>query len=135
MDTILISNLAIFMPMISIMYILYNKGYATTDCMISLLFYSKFKNIKYSLGANFAYARGFTRRVVKFDKSKQYNFNLEYLVNEGNLVIEILDKYKNIIGTLNKENTNLSLLVNEKEKYYIKARFFKCSGSYCLNWT
>lgn len=101
---------------------------------MSLLFYPKLRNIKYSWGANFAYARGFTRRVVKFDESKEYKFNLEYLVDEGNLIIEILDKHKNIIATLNKENTNLSILVNKKERYYIKTRFLKCSGSYYLTW-
>lgn len=124
----------IFIFVFSIIYFLYNKGYATIDVMIALLFYSNFKNIKYCSSATFAYARGFTRRVVKFDEDREYNFNLKYLVNDGNLIIEILDKHKNIIATLDKENTNLSILVNKKERYYIKTRFLKCSGSYNLTW-
>ena len=117
-----------------VIYFLYNRGYVTISFGVFLLFIGNFRNIKYCDKASFSYAYGFNRRVIKFNENKEYKFDLEYLISEGNLIIEILDKHKNIIAKLDKEHTSLNILVSAKQRYYIKARFLKCSGSYSLTW-
>ena len=117
-----------------ILYVLYNNGIAAFSTKAAILFYEKFSLSNDNHYAKFKFCTGFTRRVLKFEQNRIYDFYLENNLSRGDVCVEILDSKKNVLFTLDSLNPSRSQYMLADTKYFFKVNFKKASGYYRFSW-
>ncbi|MDY2987542.1 MAG: hypothetical protein SOR77_07910 [Peptoniphilus sp.] len=117
-----------------ILYVLYNNGIVSLSTKVALLFYEKFSLSNNNHHAKFKFCTGFTRRVLKFEQNRIYDFYLENNLSKGAVCVEILDSEKNVLFTLDSLNPSRSQYMLADTKYFFKVNFKKASGYYKFSW-
>ena len=109
-------------------YAAYFFGYLTFTSHASVLYVG---NIKC---ARFLKCNGIFKRIIRLDGCQTYYFQLVQSLTDGEISVEILDKRKESVLTLNEQNTCENLYSAKKSRYCLIVRIKKASGNYELNW-
>ena len=84
--------------------------------------------------ASFVACNGYTRRVVRFEKSGNVRFTFQPELSAGSVIVEVLDEKKQILRCLSSAEPVAELQVERKKTYYLVIRFRSATGSYRLDW-
>lgn len=118
-----------------LIYVLYINGYLVTQAKSALVYRSSFRNSRKRDSASFTLCSGFTKRVIRFPESRSYWFTLNSGVSKGSLSIEIQNKERQSLLTLDGKNNSGRLSVDRKSRYFLVVRFDRADGHYELNWS
>lgn len=135
MENILIA-VAIFAIGGGLGYLLYINGFLAANAK-SALFYigsAPFGKTKNCIGAKFSSCSGVTRRVVYLQEGKQYRFIFSSSITEGTVYVEIQDKRRETVLTLNNNAPRAVLSAEAQKRYYIVTKFVGAGGEYELCW-
>ena len=116
-----------------IYYLLYNNGYMISGSKSAKAFVGKNRGTN-AFWTQFVDCSGELKKVAKFRRSKEYKFRLDAGLNYGTVAIEILDKEKNVLLCLTPEQSEASIEVDKKKRYYMVYKFEAATGAYELTW-
>lgn len=116
-----------------IFYVLYINGYLVFGSKRAKVFVGKNRGTN-AYWIQFVECSGKLKRIVKFRKSKEYQFFLNANVAEGTVKIEIWNKEKEVVLSLTPEQPEGSLVADKKNRYYMVYQFESASGAYELTW-
>ena len=116
-----------------IFYVLYINGYMVLGKKTAKIFVGKNRGTN-AYWSQFASCNGTLKRVARFRDSKEYKFHLDAGLAEGTVLVELLDKDKNVIMSLSPENPDAAFSVDKKNRYYMVYKFEHATGSYELTW-
>lgn len=119
--------------MLVILYVLYDYGYMGTNSKAAVVFQGSLPK-KSSWKASFVKCKGKLKRVIRFDTSKKYNFKLDVELENGDVIIEIIDINKEVVLVLDKNNNSGSVDVGDNRKYYMVVRINSATGRYFVSW-
>lgn len=130
------SNIAIviYLPIffIVLFYYLYINGHMDINCKSATIFIGqKYKNKRITSVNS---CNGYIKFVLKFKESRTYSFENEIQLIQGAINIEILDKNKNVILSVNNENTTKTLMIDKSKRYYMKINYVRATGKHVLRW-
>lgn len=110
-------------------YFLYINGYMVVASKRAFMFLGSKRGKK----AMFSSCTGYIKRVVKFKESKIYHVDFNVELEKGEVTLELLDKKKQLIVSLNG-NESSKIEVESGERYYMILRFKSATGSYEVSW-
>lgn len=110
-------------------YFLYINGYMVVASKCAFMFLGSKRGKK----AMFSSCTGYIKRVVKFKESKIYHVDFNVELEKGEVTLELLDKKKQLIVSLNG-NESSKIEVESGERYYMILRFKSATGSYEVSW-
>ena len=110
-------------------YLLYINGYMVVVSKRAFMFLGSKRGKK----AMFSSCTGYIKRVIKFKESKVYHVNFGLELEKGEVALELLDEKKQIILSLNGNDTS-EIEVENGKRYYMILRFKSATGSYEVTW-
>lgn len=119
--------LLVFIGILS--YLLYINGYMVISSKRAFMFLGSERGKK----AMFSSCTGYVKRVVKFKESKVYNIDFKLELEKGEVALELLDEKKQIILSLNVNDTS-EIEVESRKRYYMILRFKSATGNYEVTW-
>ena len=111
-------------------YILYINGYMVLNSKRALMYVGA----AWGKRASFTSCSGYTKRVIKFEEVRTYYFDLNLELNKGDVTVEILDKEKQCLLSLDQDTPQGSIDVQKGNRYYLVVRFRAASGNYTIDW-
>ena len=123
----------IVIGMFAVLYYLTNNGYLTVSSKRAVKFVGSWPK-KGMRKASFKKCSGFTQNALRPKESKEYIFRLESELTDGTLNVDICNESKRPMMTLNADNPEESLFMEEKGYYYVVVRFNRATGNYTLTW-
>ena len=112
---------------------MYDNGYIGITSKAAVVFIGSFPK-KTSWQATFTKCKGTMKRIIRFEDSKSYNFKLDLEIDEGELVVEIMDSNKQVVLRLDTNTTTGSIDVGDNRKYYMTVRIGAATGKYVVSW-
>lgn len=119
--------LLVFIGILS--YLLYINGYMVISSKHAFMFLGSKRGKK----AMFSSCTGYIKRVIKFKESKVYHVNFGLELEKGEVALELLDEKKQIILSLNGNDTS-EIEVESRKRYYMILRFKSATGNYEVTW-
>ena len=110
-------------------YLLYINGYIVISSKYAFMFLGSKRGKK----AMFSSCTGYIKRVIKFKESKVYHVNFGLELEKGEVALELLDEKKQIILSLNGNDTS-EIEVESRKRYYMILRFKSATGNYEVTW-
>ena len=110
-------------------YLLYINGYMVVASKRAFMFLGSKRGKK----AMFSSCTGYIKRVIKFKESKVYHVNFGLELEKGEVALELLDEKKQIILSLNGNDTS-EIEVESRKRYYMILRFKSATGNYEVTW-
>lgn len=110
-------------------YLLYINGYMVISSKHAFMFLGSKRGKK----AMFSSCTGYIKRVIKFKESKVYHVNFGLELEKGEVALELLDEKKQIILSLNGNDTS-EIEVENGKRYCMILRFKSATGSYEVTW-
>jgi len=110
-------------------YLLYINGYMVISSKHAFMFLGSKRGKK----AMFSSCTGYIKRVIKFKESKVYHVNFGLELEKGEVALELLDEKKQIILSLNSNDTS-EIEVESRKRYYMILRFKSATGNYEVTW-
>lgn len=75
-----------------------------------------------------------TKRVICLEKGKRYQFTFSKNVTKGTVNVETQDKKGGSILRFDDQTLIVAMIVEEKNRYQVVAKFVKADGEYTLRW-
>ena len=113
-------------------YILYVQGYMITGTKSAVKFIGS--NGKDCFHAVLVSCKGNMKKVARFKESREYEFELCSALTDGAVVVELLDAQKQPVMHLDAENTNATVGIDKKKRYYLVYTFETSSGEFEFRW-
>ena len=108
-------------------YFLYRNGYLILSSKTS----KKFIGSNNGKKATFSLCNGYMKRVIRFNETTTYQFQLTTELEKGAVHLELLDCNKQkILHLCNNESSTIS--VDKRKRYYLIIRFISATGNYTL---
>ena len=120
----------IIVGMVLLFYILYINGYMVMNSKRALMYVG----VAWGKRASFTSCSGYTKRVIKLDEPRTYYFDLNLELNKGDVTVEILDRQKQCLLSLDQNTAQGSINVEKGNRYYMVVRFRAASGNYAIDW-
>lgn len=135
MNAVLILTVGLI-AVFGLIYILYNNGLGVINSKVALIYqgYPRIGQNKNRIKANFASCRGTTKRVIRLQSGKMYQFVFSSAVTKGTVCVEIVDKENDNLVVLDQEHPSAILSVGPRGRLYVTTRFTKADGKYELTW-
>ena len=135
MNAILILTVGLI-AVFGLIYVLYNNGIGVINSKAALVYqgYPRIGQNKNRIKANFASCRGTTKRVIRLQPGKMYQFVFSSAVTKGTVCVEIVDKENDNLVVLDQEHPSAILSVGSGGRLYVTTRFTKADGKYELTW-
>lgn len=129
----LIKSIIVLIAVISVIYILYINGLIIFSNKKALMFISKNSLSKKCISATFKACTGFVKKVLPLKENREYTFNLECNVDNGEIKVIIKNSDKKTILSLTPENPTETIYLNSG-KYYISIELYKAYGKYSFSY-
>ena len=120
----------IIVGMVLLFYILYINGYMVMNSKRALMYVGA----AWGKRASFTSCSGYTKRVIKFEEARTYYFDLNLELNKGDVTVEILDRQKQCLLSLDQNTAQGCINVEKGKRYYMVVRFRAASGNYAIDW-
>lgn len=135
MNAVLILTVGLI-AVFGLIYILYSNGIGVINSKAALVYqgYPRIGQNKNRIKANFASCRGTTKRVIRLQSGKMYQFVFSSAVTKGTVCVEIVDKENDNLVVLDQEHPSAILSVGSGGRLYVTTRFTKADGKYELIW-
>ena len=111
-------------------YILYINGFLILNSKRAIMFVGSARGKK----ATFTSCTGYTKRVVKFQESKKYRFELNAVLSKGDVQVELSEYGGKEVLQLNSQVQSCEVFLEKGRRYYLTVRFQSASGKYELIW-
>lgn len=126
----------LFLFVFGLLYILYINGIGVINSKAALLYQGcpRVGKNKNRLKAKFVSCRGTTKRVILLQPGRVYQFAFSSAVTKGAVWVEIQDKQKDRLWTLDQQHSCARISVEGGGRLYVTTRFAKADGEYELAW-
>ena len=111
-------------------YLLYSNGYLAMASKRAVMYVGS----KRGKAAKFSSCSGYTRRIIKVQETKQYQFSFECNLTAGTVLVEVLDASKKMILSLDETHRHAAVDLEKGKRYDLIVRFKAASGDYVLDW-
>ena len=96
----------------------------------AVLYIEKRKRKEHKCSVRFKSCNGIVKRVLNLRETRTYKFTLTSELNNGSVTVEIQNKQKQPVATLNAQNTEVETAIDQNERYYLLFRFEHADGSF-----
>jgi len=128
MIDVIIKCAIILVAVLAAIYSAYISGLLTFTSHVSLLYVGNIKRAKFSK------CSGTFKKIIRFKEAKSYRFELKQELSQGNLKVEVIDKSKNLLLSLDGKTPVGNIYPQSKARYYLVVKAEKASGRYELDW-
>lgn len=114
-------------------YFLWVNGYVIISKKTAAFYVGSLRR-KGRFSIKFKSCNGLVKKVIKINDSRKYLFNLNSNITKGDVSAEVLDKNKEMLLQLDKENPVSDLTLDKNRRYYLVIKFKNASGELELTW-
>jgi len=126
---------AIWIPaLLVLMWLLHSNGMMYTQSKAALTFTGDGRGRKDRMGFSFTRCDGWISRVLKIKEDGIYRFDLDADLSKGTVQVQVLNRQKLPLLTLNPDTPRGRLQLEAKQRYYVKMQFFHASGDSAAAW-
>ena len=111
-------------------YLLYSNGYLAMASKRAVMYVGS----KRGKAAKFSSCSGYTKRIIKVQETKQYQFSFDCNLTAGTVLVEVLDASKKTILSLDETRRCAAVDMEKGKRYDLIVRFKSASGDYVLDW-
>ena len=111
-------------------YLLYSNGYLAMASKRAVMYVGS----KRGKAAKFSSCSGYTKRIIKVQETKQYQFSFDCNLTAGTVLVEVLDASKKMILTLDETHRCADVDLEKGKRYDLIVRFEAASGDYVIDW-
>ena len=111
-------------------YLLYSNGYLAMASKRAVMYVGS----KRGKAAKFSSCSGYTKRIIKVQETKQYQFSFDCNLTAGTVLVEVLDASKKTILSLDETHRCAAVDMEKGKRYDLIVRFKAASGDYVLDW-
>ena len=126
----MIKMIALWLVMGVGFYLLYSNGFLVMNSKRAVMYAGS----KRGKAAKFSSCSGYTKRIIKVQETKQYQFSLDCNLTAGTVLVEVLDASKKMILTLDETRRCADVDLEKGKRYDLIVRFEAASGDYVIDW-
>lgn len=126
MIKLVLTLLVVFM----LIFILYKNGIIPITVKSSVMFIGGAGGKK----ASFTSCHGYLKRMIKLESGRSYFFFLKTRLTNGRMTVQLLDRDKQPLFTLDEFSSSQNISVSRTGRYLLMIRFDSATGEYELDW-
>lgn len=116
----------------AVMYLLYCRGLAVTKSIRAVLFV--FRPGRDADRVTLTSCTGWVRHRGRFRESRTYAFALDAQLSGGEAEVLLLDRQKQVLLRLNRQNPAGEIALEGRERYFLRWEFRSATGKCTLRW-
>ena len=126
----MIKMIALWLVMGVGFYLLYSNGFLVMNSKRAVMYAGS----KRGKAAKFSSCSGYTKRIIKVQETKQYQFSFDCNLTAGTILVEVLDVSKKPILALDETHRCAAVDLEKGKRYDLIVRFEAASGDYVIDW-
>ena len=125
----MIKGILILFLMGAVFYVLYAEGLMSINAKRAVLYVGTDRGRK----ARFSSCSGYVKRVLRFKEGREYRVAFVCALTEGEVSLEILDRKRKPLLSLDRETPEGRILVERRKRYYLVVHYKSATGEYTIS--
>lgn len=125
----MIKGILILFLLGAVFYVLYAEGLMAVNAKRAVLYVGTDRGKK----ARFSSCTGYVKRVLRFREGREYRVAFACALTEGEVSLEILDRKRRPLLTLDRETPGGRILAERRKRYYLVVHYKSATGEYTIS--